>query len=137
MVNSYIYLIKNKINSMVYVGKSRNPHKRKQDHWSGLKRNNHQNPYLQNAWNKYEEENFEFEIIATLYSEEDTIDVEIAEIEYYRSLGLSYNLQGGGEGSPGRLHSEETKERISKSRKGKCAGKDNPFYGKTPSPEIL
>lgn len=37
----------------------------------------------------------------------------------------------------GRKHSEETKQKISASRIGKCAGDDNPFFGKTHSPESL
>ena len=36
----------------------------------------------------------------------------------------------------GKCHSEETKKRISESRKGKCVGKDNHNYGKTKSEEV-
>lgn len=36
----------------------------------------------------------------------------------------------------GKHHSEETKKRISKSRKGKCVGKDNFNYGKAKSEEV-
>ena len=35
----------------------------------------------------------------------------------------------------GAKHSEETKRKISESRKGKCVGKDSPFYGKHRSEE--
>lgn len=42
-----------------------------------------------------------------------------------------------GEGNPfyGRRHSEETKQKISESRKGQCVGQNHPFYGKHHSEE--
>jgi hypothetical protein len=36
----------------------------------------------------------------------------------------------GGNGWKGRKHKEETKKKISESRKGKVDGKNNPSYGK-------
>ena len=44
-----------------------------------------------------------------------------------------------GEGNPfyGHHHSEETKKKISESRKGKRAGKDHPMYGKKHTKEEL
>jgi hypothetical protein len=47
--------------------------------------------------------------------------------------GILYNKTDGGEGASGIIVSEETRIRISKSRKGKCVGKDNHNYGKSPS----
>jgi hypothetical protein len=49
--------------------------------------------------------------------------------------GILHNRTDGGEGSSGATRSEETRRKISKSRKGKCTGKDNPNYGKSPSEE--
>jgi hypothetical protein len=37
----------------------------------------------------------------------------------------------------GKHHTNEAKAKVSLARKGKCVGKDNPFYGKTHSPEVL
>lgn len=61
---SGIYIILNKVNNKWYVGSSRDiigdrwpSHKRQ------LRRDIHYNPYLQNAWNKYGEENFEFHVV--------------------------------------------------------------------------
>ena len=44
-----------------------------------------------------------------------------------------------GEGNPfyGHHHSEETKQRISENRKGKCSGENHPFYGKKHTEEEL
>ena len=50
--------------------------------------------------------------------------------------GILYNRTDGGEGGSGAIVSEETRIRISKSRKGKCVGKDNHNYGKSPSEPI-
>jgi hypothetical protein len=46
--------------------------------------------------------------------------------------GILHNKTNGGEGS---TLSEETRQKISNSRKGKCIGKNNHFYGKTHSEE--
>ena len=44
-----------------------------------------------------------------------------------------------GEKNPfyGKHHSDETKKKISKNRKGKCVGENHPFYGKKHSEEEL
>jgi len=47
--------------------------------------------------------------------------------------GILHNRTDGGEGASGSVRSEETKIKISKSKKGKLVGKDNPFYGKSHS----
>lgn len=58
-----IYIIRNKVNGMVYVGQSSDIESRFVYHKSRLNRNIHSNKYLQRAWNKYGKENFEFVII--------------------------------------------------------------------------
>jgi hypothetical protein len=37
----------------------------------------------------------------------------------------------------GKHHSQETKDKISKNRKGKCCGKNNPLYGKKLSQKTI
>ena len=61
-----IYQIRNVINNKVYIGSSIEIYWRWSNHKYMLKRGNHSNIYLQNAWNKYGEENFEFKIIEDL-----------------------------------------------------------------------
>ena len=58
-----IYAIKNIINDKIYIGSSKNLHKRIDDYKYNLRHNKHRNQYLQNAWNKYGEKSFEFNII--------------------------------------------------------------------------
>ena len=58
-----IYIITNLINNKVYIGQSDNINKRFKDHKYALNGNYHNNNHLQNAWNKYGENNFSFNLI--------------------------------------------------------------------------
>lgn len=58
-----IYNIVNKTNGKKYIGSSRNIQSRWSKHKSLLRHNKHENIKLQNAWNKYGEEMFEFIIV--------------------------------------------------------------------------
>ena len=62
-MKSGIYKITNKIDGKCYIGQSSNIKKRFKDHRYDLKYNKHDNPYLQNAYNKYGKDNFKFEIL--------------------------------------------------------------------------
>ena len=110
-----IYGIKNKINNHIYIGKTEmNFGDRRDSHYSLLRNNKHWNPYLQNAWNKYGENNFDFVIIHKLKENEDINELERKFIQYYRELNLSYNIADGGEGGGnlGKHLSEEAKRKI-------------------------
>lgn len=95
-----IYKIENKVNGKIYVGQSSIIETRWYNHVRELNKNIHTNKYLQSAWNKYGEKNFEFKIL-----EECSIDSlderEIFWIErlnsYYKING--YNLTTGGKGT--------------------------------------
>jgi len=58
-----VYKIINTVNNKCYIGSSINIRKRKSQHQLRLRNNKHGNIYLQNAWNKYGEDKFVFEII--------------------------------------------------------------------------
>jgi group I intron endonuclease len=60
---SGIYKIINKINGKYYVGSAKNIRSRWNGHRHLLNKNIHKNPHLQNSWNKYGIDNFEFIII--------------------------------------------------------------------------
>ena len=87
------------------------------------------------AIKKYGWDNFTHEILYTGLSEKDAKNIEISLIRQYKSLGMSYNITDGGDGGRG-LHnkrkkmSDETKLKMSKSRKGLLAGNKNPMYGR-------
>jgi group I intron endonuclease len=58
-----IYKIFNKVNNKYYIGSSNNIKRRWRDHKKMLRGNRHDNIYLQNSWNKYGENNFDFIVI--------------------------------------------------------------------------
>ena len=95
----YIYKIENTVNGKVYIGQTKDPERRKKEHFGGLKRNKHENPYLQSAWNKYGEDNFNFEVID---SGENYNQLEKYYIEKYKSnnSNYGYNILSGGEEPP-------------------------------------
>ena len=73
-----VYKIINKVNGKFYIGSSKNIYKRWDQHRNSLRNHCHDNEYLQNAWNKYGENNFEFEII-----EECDPQVQFEREQYY------------------------------------------------------
>lgn len=114
-----IYCIENIINRKKYIGQSADIFKRWICHKSELNNNCHYNNYLQKSWNKYGENNFNFSILEKCLPEE-LDDKEIKWIKYYNTFnGIGYNLTEGGGGRQGYTLSEETKQAISKSNKGK------------------
>jgi len=117
---SGIYKIQNLINNKIYIGQSINTNNRLKGHHKGLQINKH----LQNSWNKYGEQNFNFKTIKNC-EENQLDDQEIYWIEYYKSdnPNFGYNKKSGG--SNGRP-TKETKNKISQS----TSGNKNPFYGK-------
>ena len=60
---SGIYKITCTANKRIYIGSAMNLRTRKNNHWHTLRQNKHKNPSLQNAWNKYGEPCFIFEIL--------------------------------------------------------------------------
>lgn len=111
---SGIYKIINKIDNKYYVGSSKNIYKRWNAHTRSLNGNYHTNDYLQNAWNKYGEESFEFIIVETT-NEKNTFLVEqkyldIAKQEQNKCYNLNYKAD-----APPKEISEYSKNKLKKS----------------------
>lgn len=107
----YIYKIENILNNKKYTGITENPTQRKKNHFSHLRNNSHCNKRLQNAWNKYGEENFTFEIIFELDCEKsEAYKCEEAFIEKEQGYINGYNGNKGGlehNGSKGLFERED------------------------------
>lgn len=123
MANCGIYTIKNKLDGKMYIGQSVNINKRKAYHLWMLRSGNHFNPKLQNAFNKYSEENFEFKVLE-LCKFDEINNKEIQFIKKYNSIEEGYNICEGGNGSLGRILSDETKRKIAKANIGRIQSKE-------------
>lgn len=117
---SGIYQIRNVQNNHIYIGSSKNLFERYKFHFSTLKRNKHENPYLQGAYNKYGSENFIFEILE--YCEpEIRFNIEQYWIDKFYGQNC-YNINRDASNPPdctGKKHifTEEHKRNISISQK--------------------
>ena len=82
---SGIYAIINIINEKKYIGSSKSVYYRwRHSHVPNLKQGTHHNNHLQNAWNKYGEDNFEFKVIEEC-DESIILKREGYWIEHYKS----------------------------------------------------
>jgi group I intron endonuclease len=79
MVKSGVYRIKNIIDNKVYIGSAINIKRRWCRHRQMLNERIHHCNYLQNAWNKYNSENFIFEIIEEIKDKTNLLQRE----QYY------------------------------------------------------
>lgn len=122
-----VYLITNKINDHKYVGGSVNIQERFRQHKNY---NDVENSAIDKAIKKYGADNFTYQIITELPADWNIIgEHEKYWIKFYNTFHdkKHYNLTNGGECFE---FSQETKDKISKSRKGKYCGEKNHNYGK-------
>jgi group I intron endonuclease len=118
---SGIYLITNQINGNRYIGSSVKVIKRWKNHQYLLKLNQHKNTHLQNAWNLYGAEVFDFSVLTECIAERRVL-LELE--QYYIDLHQpEYNICPTAGSRLGSKASEETKARMSASMVGKNIGK--------------
>lgn len=116
MLNSGVYGIFSKIDDRVYIGSATNFDLRKKTHFDKLKSNVHVNKPLQNFVNKYGIEQVEFKILAKCPSEY-CIKLEQFFLDSHQN---KFNIRIIAESNFGLKASEETKQKMSKQRKGKA-----------------
>ena len=125
-----IYMIKNKINGKIYIGQT----KRSLDQRITGHINSKNNSYIGNALRKYGLENFDISIVDQAENNEVLNDKEMEYIKFYDCMiPKGYNLTSGGEGIKDYIFSEESKDKMSNSHKGKPGyweGKELPEYVK-------
>lgn len=115
-----IYSIKNIINGKLYIGQSRDIDNRWFQHKNSLKNNTHRNIHLQNAYNKYGENAFAYNIIEVILDEKELNSKEKIYIKHCQTNNIKYgyNLTEGGEGYS---INQEVKDKISISKRGNCS----------------
>ena len=120
-----IYKIINKITNDIYIGSALNFSKRKYYHIYYLDKNKHHSIILQNSWNKYGKENFEFIVIEDNIEKEKLIEREQFYIDTFNPkfncsktagspLGVKHTLQARINMSKSHLGKKLTPESIAK-----------------------
>jgi group I intron endonuclease len=131
---SGIYSIVHIESGRPYVGSALDIYKRWSEHKSELTYNYHDNQRLQHFWNKYGEAAFEFKILELVVDPSLLLNREqfwMDKLESY-NRDKGFNIRKVAESNFGLKHTEETKERMSKS----CSfngqdhsGEKNAFFG--------
>ena len=120
-VRNVIYKITCKSNNKFYIGSASYYDKRIGTHIALLRRNKHANPYLQNAFNKYGEDSFVFDIIEYVESQELLIEREQFWIDktkcYDRHVGFNQLKIAGT--TKGHFMPESAKQKIREYQTGK------------------
>lgn len=152
---SGVYRIRNLTNNKFYIGSTNNLYRRFIQHKTLLEKGVHHSIYLQRAFDKYGTSQFIMEVLLLckqeylLYYEQQLIyelepDYNMNK-EATSNRGYKWSEQSrqkaseshlGNQNALGHKLSEESKQLISASRKGKYIGEQNGFYGKTHTEEI-
>lgn len=114
-----IYRIINQANEKCYVGSSVDLQKRLNEHLLGLKKNKHHSIKLQRSWNIHGESNFLLEILENVKEKSKLILREQFWINFYDSYNNGYNCTKKAGSRLGCKHTEKTKLKMSKLKKGK------------------
>lgn len=111
--NCGIYQIRNLINGRVYIGQTRQRfEKRYLHHYWKLRKGTHDNPWLQKSFNKYGEDQFVFEVVEIIEDGDFINEREYLLIKSAQQSHTCYNIIDGGGGRGGIPMSEETKRRL-------------------------
>lgn len=112
-------------NNKFYIGSSKNIEKRISNHIKRLKKNSHINEFLQNAWNKYGENAFLFEVI-----EECSDELLLKREQFWMDITQCYNRDIGfnackkADRPTGYKHTEESKLKMSLIKKKQLLNKE-------------
>ena len=116
---SGIYRITCTTTGKIYIGSATNLRKRRNEHFRHLRRGIHDNPKLQNAWNKYSPDAFTFEVL------ELVLPMSLTAREQYwfkklKPFGKNgFNILKTAGSTLGQKASKETRQKMSKSQQGR------------------
>lgn len=130
-----VYKIVNRKDGKFYIGSSVNIEKRLNSHRKALIEGNHNNKYLQNAWNKYGIDSFDFIVIEEV---KDIYELRNRETYYLQTTNctdhnIGYNLLNNANIGLGVIASKEVRKKISDA----CSGSKNGNYGRKHTEEEL
>lgn len=115
-----IYKIVNTTKNECYVGQSQNVKKRISEHFRLLRSGKHPNPRLQNSFNKYGENSFDWALEAVCEDVSDLDTIEEAFISKNASFAedVVFNIADFAKAPMrGKVHSEEARAKISAGRR--------------------
>lgn len=125
---SGVYQILNLNNGKRYIGSSVNLEKRGREHFSALQMGCHCSSHLQNAWNKYGKNNFEFSILR-ICPKQKLIVNEQEFLDFYNSFDPrnGYNTRSIADSNFGIKRSDICRRRLSESHKNKSLSQDHKY----------
>lgn len=149
-----VYCIENTLNGKKYVGVTKGEIVRRFKQHKEKAKNKTEKQHLHNAIIKHGQENFIVYQLDEAVNKEELFEKEKFWIKKLNTKNEGYNETDGGEGSYGRVVSEQTRKKISKSNTGRvqseeekkkrsesCKGMNskekNPFYGRKHTQETI
>jgi group I intron endonuclease len=110
-----IYKIENVVNKKMYIGGSKNLHRRKSEHFSKLKYDKNGNYFLQKEYNEHGKDSFIFSVL--IYCEPHEINrYEQEVVNYFSKSYLLYNIcLENVNNNTGVVSRDETRKKISES----------------------
>ena len=126
-----LYKIVNRATGHCYVGQSQRVKKRIREHFRLLRKNQHTNPHLQNAYNKYGAHNFygALEVECADLSELDMLENTFLMKDAWFPEATVYNIAEFAKAPMrGKTHSEKVKERIRLGRRASTFDYKSPEY---------
>jgi group I intron endonuclease len=118
---SGVYMILNTVSKMIYIGSTKNFRRRCNGHRYELNNGKHRSRHLQNSWNKYGQDAFEFLVLEHIWTPSDLLGREQWWIDYLRAAkrGRGYNLAPVAGSTLGFKFSDAMRANLSAIRKGK------------------
>lgn len=116
----YVYVVRNLLDNMAYIGKTKDPAKRKRDHFYAARKGDHRPLYV--AIRDDGEQNFIFEILEECVNDLVATEREKFWIKKHNTFKNGYNLTPSGGfhvGNKGRRFSQDHRRKISEAHKGK------------------